>query len=207
VRYLRQAAIAAFALTQAYGQTSEGHSTTVRVTGWTTGGERIEKIWVVLSRSGQEKYTGSGRDVQLSVPTGEYTLQVEAPGFQSKRQLLKAYQPLVFRSVALPVARVHGQATSSLRGAISNYAGNVRDLRVRLIGLYGDDLWEATPDAQGSFWFPADEGAYLLLVVADTEKGISIMDSQPVVIPLSKEQIVTIDLKDKRGTSLRLTPQ
>ena len=82
-------------------------------------GERIERIWVVVSsQDGKEKYTGNGRDVELSVPTGEYVLQVEAPGFQSKRQMLKAYQPAVFRSVALPVARLHGQAASGLKGTV-----------------------------------------------------------------------------------------
>lgn len=202
------AAVVIIALAQAYGQTGETYSTMVRIAGWTTNGERIEKIWVVLSsRDRQEKYTGNGRDVQLAVPTGEYMLQVEAPGFQSKRQLLKAYQPLVFRSVALPIARLHGQGSSGIRGTVRNYVGDIRDLRVRLMGLYGDELWEAVPDARGSFWFPADEGAYLLLVVADAEKEISIIDSQPVVIPLAKEQAVTVDLKGKSGALIRLAPR
>ncbi len=39
------------------------------------------------------------------------------------------------------------------------------------MALYGDELWEAVPDRQGSFAFPAAEGAYLLLFVADVEKG------------------------------------
>ena len=108
-----------FALSRAYGQSTEAYSTVVRIAGWTTTGERIEKIWVVVSsRDGKEKYTGSGRDVELSVPTGEYVLQVEAPGFESKRQMLTAYQPAVFRSVALPVARLHGQAASGLTGIV-----------------------------------------------------------------------------------------
>jgi hypothetical protein len=196
-----QAVLLLFALSQAYGQSSEESSTMVRIAGWTTTGERIEKIWVVVSsRDGKEKYTGSGRDVELSVPTGEYVLQVEAPGFQSKRQMLKAYQPGVFRSVALPVARLHGQTASGLTGTVQNYAGDIRALRVRLVGLYGDELWEAVPDAQGSFRFPADEGAYLLLVVADLEKGLAIIDSRPVRVPLGQEQAITIDVKGKQGT-------
>ncbi len=199
------AALVTLALAQAYGQRGQTYSTIVQVSGWTTSGERIEKIWIVLSsQDGREKYTGSGYDVQLSVPTGEYLLQVEAPGFQSKRQLLKAYQPFVFRSVALPVARLHGEAPSGIKGTVQNYAGNMRDLRVRLVGVYGDDLWEAIPDKDGSFRFPADEGAYVLFVVADGDKQISIIDSQPVVIPLAKEQSITVDLKGKKGTLVRL---
>jgi hypothetical protein len=198
---LCKTALLLFVLAQAYGQSSETNSTVVRIAGWTTTGERLEKIWVVVSsRDGREKYTGNGRDVELSVPSGEYVLQVEAPGFQSKRQMLKAYQPAVFRSVALPLAWVHGQIVSSLTGTVRNYEGDIRNLRIRLMGLYGDELWESVPDAQGSFRFPADAGAYLLLVVADLENGIAIVDSQPVQILLGKQQTVAIDLKGKRGT-------
>jgi len=206
--YFCHTALLLLALCQAYGQSSEASATLVRIAGWTTTGERIENIWVVVfSRDGKEKFTGSGRDVELSVPTGEYVLQVEAPGFQSKRQILKAYQPAVFRSVALPVARLHGQAASELKGTVLNYGGDIRDLRIRLMGLYGDELRESVPDAQGSFGFPVDEGAYLLLVVADLDKGIAIIDSQPVVIPLGKERTVTVDLKGKHGTLVPLAAQ
>ena len=202
---LCQAALLLLALSQAYGQSSEESSTVLRVAGWTTTGERIDKIWVVVSsRDGKEKYTANGQEVQLSVPTGEYVLQVEAPGFQSKRQMLKAYRPTVFRSVALPVARLHGQTASGLTGTVQNYSGNIRGLRVRLMGLYGSELWEAVPDANGSFRFPADEGAYLLLVVADLEKGLTIIDSRALRIPLGQEQTVTIDLKGKQGTPVPL---
>lgn len=205
---LYQTALLLFALAQGYGQSGDANSTTVRISGWTTTGERIEKIWVVVaSRDGKEKYTGNGQDVELSVPTGEYVLQVEAPGFQSKRQMLKTYQPAVFRSVVLPVARLHGQIASGLRGTVKNYDGNIRDLRVRLTGLYGDELWEAVPNEQGSFRFPADEGAYFLLVVADLEKRITIINSQPIHIPFGKQQILTIDLKGKHGIVIPMEPQ
>jgi hypothetical protein len=187
-----------FSVLQAYGQSNEPYSTVVRIAGWTTTDERIEKIWVVLSsRDGKDRYTGNGRDVELTVPTGEYVLQVEAPGFQSKRQIVGAYQPGVFRSVVLPVVRLHGQAAPSLTGKVQNYAGDIRDLRVRLMGLYGDELWEAIPDEHGSFKFPADEGAYLLVVIADHDKGVAIIDFQPVRISFGHAQMVIVDLKGK----------
>jgi hypothetical protein len=196
------AALLVIALSHAYGQSDEA-STKVRIAGWTTGGERIDKIWVVVSsQDGKQKYTGNGRDVELSVPTGEYVLLVEAPGFQSKRQMIRAYRPEVFRSAVLPVAWVHGQAPPGLKGTVLNYADDVRDLRIRLMGLYGDELRESIPNAQGSFSFPVDEGAYFLVVVADLKKGIAVLDSEPVVIPHGQVQTLTIDLKGKRGTQL-----
>jgi hypothetical protein len=203
-----QSALLLLALSQVYGQSGEGYTTVVRIAGWSTIGERIDRIWVVLSsRNGKEKYTGNGRDVELSLPTGEYVLQVEAPGFQSKRQILRAYQPAIFRSVALPIARIEGQTKSRLKGKLLHYEGDIRDLRIRLMALYGDELYETVPDAQCSFNFPADEGAYLLLVVADRNKEIAIIDFQSVVIPLGKERTVIVDLKGKHGTLVPLAAQ
>jgi hypothetical protein len=49
----------------------------------------------------------------------------------------------------------------------------------------------------GSFSFSADEGPYILLVVADSEKGVSIVDSKPVRI--KGETGVDIDLGGKKG--------
>jgi hypothetical protein len=67
---LCQAALLLLALSQAYGQSSEASATVVRIAGWTTTGERIERIWVVVSsQDGKEKHTANGRDVELSVPT------------------------------------------------------------------------------------------------------------------------------------------
>jgi hypothetical protein len=200
---IRYIAALIFLLSEAHGQVGDAPATVVHVTGWTTTGERLEKIWVGISSfDGREKYTGTGRDVDLAVPTGEYILQVEAPGFQTKRQILKAYQPVVFRSVSLPVARIHGQGTPSLTGVVRNYDGDIRDLRVRLIGLYGTELREAVLDSHAAFSFPVDEGAYLLVVIADLEKALAVIDSLPLRI-VGQETIV-IDLKGKHGTILQL---
>ena len=196
-----ETALLLFVLSQAYGQSSEAYSTRVQIAGWTATGERIEKIWAVLMPiGGTEEHKGSGKLVELSVPTGEYMLRVGAPGFQMRQQVLRAYQPSVFRSVALPIAPPDPSMVSSLTGTVRKYDGDIRDLRVRLMGLYGNELRESVVDAQGSFSFPVDEGAYLLLVVADLEKGIAILDSQPVRILLGKQQTVTVDLKGKPRT-------
>ena len=142
-----------------------------------------------------QKYFGNGRDVKLGVPTGEYMLTVEASGFQTKRQLLKAYQPVVFRSVALPVAWIHGQTTSSLTGTVRNYDGDVRGLRVRLLGLYGTGLREAALDSRASFNFPADDSAYLFYSLLIWERRspnrFSLSGSRCRSFPLtSKEDMV-----------------
>jgi hypothetical protein len=128
---------------------------------------------------------------------------VEAPGFEARRQLLRVYQPKVLRTVALPIARVEGPSYSSLTGTIRNYDGPMKNLRVRLIALYGNELQESMVDEQGSFSFPTDEGLYLFMVTADTDKGIAVVDSKPLRIGIGKKETITINLKGKHGDLLR----
>lgn len=182
-----------------YGQRgSSDRTTVVHVAAWTSTGERIKKVWAVLSSlDGRSKFTENGRDVQLSVPTGEYILLVEAPGFEAQRQIIKAYGPEVLRTVALPIAKMHGQRTASLAGTIRNYDGDTSRLRVRVVSLYGNELREARIDERGSFSFPVDEGLYLLMTVADVEEGIAMIDSRAV--RLSGQQTIEIDLRGKHA--------
>jgi hypothetical protein len=178
-----------------------GATAVVRIDAWTTTGDRIEKIWVVLSPLNRpEKYKANGRDVKLKVPTGEYLLEVEAVGFLTTRQVFPAYQRVAYRSVALPVAPLHGSMQSSLAGTVRNYEADRRKLRVRLMALYGSELRESPVDAKGQFHFPAEPGAYILMIVADLEKGIVILDSIPLRI--LGHETVDIDLKGKQGTTI-----
>ena len=168
----------------AHGQVPATTATALRVAGWTSNGERIEKIWVVVSSlDGREKYTRDGRDVELSVPTGEYWLKVEAPGFQSKRQLLKAYQPGVFRSVTLPVAWMHGRTEPRLHAQVVGYQGDLSSVRVRLMALYGSEVMEAVPDREGAVSFPASAGIYVLVTVVDTKLGATVADWREIRVP------------------------
>jgi hypothetical protein len=181
------------AILAVHGQGPPMGQTALRVAAWTSNGERLEKIWVVVSSlDGREKYTGNGRDVELPVPTGEYMLQVEAPGFQSKRQILKAYQPAVFRSVTLPVVWLHGQTRSRLSGKVVGYKGELSTVRVRLMALYGSEVMEAVPDRQGSVSFPADPGIYALVTVVDKEHGAVVADWREIRV--TGAEIVMIDL-------------
>ncbi|MGC2656450.1 MAG: hypothetical protein WA324_00625, partial [Bryobacteraceae bacterium] len=180
MKYLNNPVLLLFLLVQGSALTGASYSTEVRIAGWNSLGERIPNIGVTLtSREGHKKFEGNGLDVRLSVPTGDYILRVSAPGFESRDQFLRAYQPAVFRSVALPVAWIQGQRKSGLSGTLKNYDGDEQNLRIRLMGLYGDVLWEAKPDAQSAFRFPADAGAYILLVVVDLRKGLSLLESRP----------------------------
>ena len=192
-RLTRRCVLSLITVVGVRGQVPRAGETALRIAAWTPTGERVEKIWVVLSSfNGQEKYTGNGRDVELFMPPGDYILQVEAPGFESKRQVLRAYGPATFRSVTLPVAGVHGQAKSSLSGRVIGYKGNLSTVRVRLMALYGTEVREAVPDKEGGISFPADPGIYILVTVVDKEDGAAVADWREVRITGSN--VVTIDL-------------
>ena len=70
------------------------------------------------------------------------------------------------------------------------------------MSLYGNELWEAVPDKHGSFSFPAYEGAYLLVIVADLKQSPAIVDSRPVRISVDQKESISIDLKDRPLTPI-----
>jgi len=208
VKRLVHSAFLLFLLSRAYCQPDGGDAAEVRVAGWTTSGERLERIWVVVSTLDcRDAHKGNGRDVVLSVPVGEYVLRVAAPGFQTTRQMLRVYRPSVFRSVVLPVASIHGQTESGLTGTVRHHGVDDRNLRIRLMSLYGDEVWECVPDADGSFRFPANAGAYFLVVVADLPEGLSVLYSEPVRIAHGKRLSVSVDLNRNRGTPVPRAPR
>jgi hypothetical protein len=101
----------------ACGQSLAPGEAALRVAAWTSRGERIEKIWVVVSSlDGRKRYMGNGRDVALSVPTGEYVLQVEAPGFPIEAA----------RVEGLPACGFSQRHASGCMGAWSDSVGSNR---------------------------------------------------------------------------------
>ena len=139
------------------------------------------------------------------MPTGDYILKVESPGFASRSQVLRVYQPRVLRTATLPLGSLGFPLHPALTGKIINYSGDIKDLRVRLMALYGSELREGSVDRHGSFTFPVDEGTYLLVTVADLPAGMMILDTTPLRLrPEAGEVSVTVDLKNKHGTPVPL---
>ena len=184
--------IAAFAVCPQSRATYIAH---LHVAGWTSEGERVERIWILLtSLYGKESYSGNGRDVDLSVPTGKYTLQVSAPGFESQRQLVRVYQPDTLCTVMLPVVWLHGQKESSLSGKLRGNSSDISKVRIRLVALYGGEIFEGVPDRVGNFVLPANPGIYTLMTVIDKEREPVIADWRVVHIKRGEAVNVTVDL-------------
>ena len=178
------------------GQEASTKDTLFRVAGWTPAGDRLNKIWVTMSSSsGREKFAANGRDVEMRIPTGTYLLDVEAPGFAKRQQIVKALQPSTFRSAVLPVAPLHGDTPTIITGSVHNYDGNLRNVRIRLMPLYGAEIQESLINADGGFSFPADNGQHLLLVIADLKAGATILYSR--LLRIDGSQVIPIDLKVK----------
>src|SRR5581483_11632681 len=100
----------------------------------------------------------------------------------TRHELVEVYDPMFFRTVALPLART-AALPSGLNGTVKNYDGELRTLHIRLMALYGSEVYETLSDANGTFSFLADEGLYMLVIIADGDKLRTLLESKPVLIP------------------------
>jgi hypothetical protein len=166
-----------------------------------TNGDRLDTASVVLSPTyGGKNWEASGKvPVKMMVPTGLFTMQADAHGFETRRELLRVYYPRVLRTITLLDA-YHGLLNSGLTGSVRNYPADRNTLRVRLVALYGNELMETAVDKRGSFSFPADPGFYLLMTIDDRQGTPSILDSRAIRVQ-GKESIV-VDLKGKEQGSV-----
>jgi hypothetical protein len=176
---------------------------TVQIRPHTPNGDLVTDFFVklkLLNRPGDTPvsvhYLGAAIEKSdFSVETGDYLLEVNAPGFQSSRELLGVYQPRVLRTILLRLGYEFDEY--SLSGHVRGYPGSLGKVRIHLTSLYGNVLRESTVDRDGSFYFPAQRGPFLLLAIADEPAGPAILESMPIVI--KGKEVVTLDLSGKAG--------
>lgn len=195
----RMAVLTGLALFPAGGVNAErSYHATVQIRPHAPNGDLVTDFYVtmkLLNRDSDPPIPVHYRDSSIekndfSVETGDYLLTVDAPGFQRSREILSVYQPKVLRTVLLRLG--YEMRPLSVSGHVRNYRGKLRDVRIRLNSLYGNVLRESTLGNDGSFYFPAEWGTFLLLVLADEPKGPFILDSRTIVV--AGEEVVTIDL-------------
>lgn len=176
---------------------------TVQIRPHTPNGDLVAEFYVTLKNLYRPNDTPISIHYQgaiieqndFSAETGDYILQVNAPGFQTSRELLRVYQPKVLRTVLLRLGYEFDEY--SLSGRVTGYPGNLAKVRIHVTSLYGNVLRESTVDHDGSFYFPVQWGPFLLLAIADESGGPVILDSMPVVI--KGKEVVTLDLSGKAG--------
>jgi hypothetical protein len=176
---------------------------TVQIRPYTPKGDLVTDFFVKLKLLNRPSdtlvsvhYRGTAIEKNdFSVETGVYLLEVNAPGFQSSRELLTVYEPGVLRTVLLRLGYEFDEY--SLSGRVRGYSGSLGKIRIHLTSLYGNILRESTVDREGSFYFPAQWGPFLLVAIADELGGPAILESMPVVI--KGKEVVTLDLSGKAG--------
>lgn len=126
----------------------------------------------------------------FSIETGQYLLTIDAPGFQRSRETISVYQPSVLRTALLRLAYEFDEY--SVSGRVKGYPANPGKIRVRLISLYGNVLRESTVDHDGSFYFPAQQGPFLLSVLADEADRPIVLENRAVFI--KGKEVVTIHI-------------
>ena len=188
--------ISALIICVAKGGQPQAHqilTSAVTIEAFTPTGDRIDKIYVIARPlAGSTEYKAEGRDALLSLPAGNYTLTVQAPGFRTTQRLLGCYGSPVLITIALPVAPLHGQRSPVLSGRIMGWRGNPMALRILLVPILGTELEQMHPDNHGSFSFRSDPGPYMVITVIDSTSGPRIADTREIIVTEAQE--ITIDL-------------
>ena len=168
---LRALEFLALATSLCWGQqsaegTSEG--ATVSLTVSSTFGEPVGQVEAILTEIGPEaKYRQYGDTISFrQIPFGLYDLEVQAAGFNTRRERVAIYQPDVRLWFGLVVAPRHSVERSEVMGSVTLRGTSPADLWVRLVPLYSSDFIEGHITPSGTFHLGGVEpGRYLLLVL------------------------------------------
>jgi hypothetical protein len=161
-----------FCLGQETGSTPEQASVSVGAS--TTFGEPLAKVLVVLKAVGPTaEYRQTGGTIRFErVPFGLYDVEIQAPGFSTRRERVGIYQPEVRLWFGLVVAPLHSVERSEVVGSIAPMESDHRVLWVRLVPLYSSDFIEDQVTPAGKFHLAGLQPGKYVLLVFDKEKLI-----------------------------------
>jgi hypothetical protein len=181
-----------------HSQASQTANADVEIEGWNAEGHQVEALSLELTpvRGGQ-RYSASGKahSISIHVPLGAYFLRVKSDGYRDIYQYLVVGSSKIFQTVMLSSDINDWADKAPLNGTITNYDGDVKALRVRLVGLYGNDFIESRVDSKGSFIFAIREGIYQLVTLADSNSEIRVLDVRGIAVHGLRK--IVIDLKGK----------
>jgi len=150
-------------------QTAENVSelATISVNVSTTFGERVGPVVAILKAIGPKAtYKQYGATINFErIPFGMYALEIQAAGFNIRREQVAVYQAEVQLWVGLVVSPRHSAERSEVVGSVALHDTSPADLWVRLVPLYSSDFVEGRTTSSGTFHLGGVEpGRYLLLV-------------------------------------------
>lgn len=140
---------------------------TVSVTASTTFGEPVGQVVAILNAIGPKaRYRQYGDTISFrQIPFGLYDLEVQAAGFNTRRERVAVYQTEVRLWCGLLVSPLHSEERSEVVGSVALPKNIPADLWVRLVPLYSSDLVESRITPDGTFRVVGLEpGRYALLV-------------------------------------------
>ena len=158
-------------------------------------GESIPGAQVTLTSIGpKEKFSAAGGEAKFDrIPFGLYDLEVRLPGFLTRKEQIRVYQPTLVFQISVELAPTHSYERAELAGSIRPDVKGRANLWVRLMALYSSDLVENAVDSSGTFELDGMAvGKYLLILF---EKG-KVLAMKPVDVRGGK-QVIDVALTSK----------
>jgi hypothetical protein len=163
---------------------------TVKLIVTTTFGEPVGRVLAVL-RCCQKEYRKIGDAITLErIPFGYYDLEIQAGGFETRRERVAIYQSEVSLWFGLSIARMHSDKSPEIMGSVVPRQKSPQDLWVRLVPLYSSNFVEDQVAPSGEFHLKGhDAGRHVLLIF--NKEGLI---TTKLIDCFSGKQTVNIDL-------------
>ncbi|MBZ5614042.1 MAG: hypothetical protein LAO23_08555 [Acidobacteriia bacterium] len=128
------------------------------------------------------------RGSATEIPYGTYTARIHVRGFPSVERVVKIGQPNAAVVVGLQIAVEGHIPTSDISGRIRGIDPAAGSVRVRLAGVYSDDVFDAEAKAEEFFFGTVPHGHYILAVTQAGRtlgtRAIKVPSESPIVIEI-----------------------
>jgi hypothetical protein len=176
----------------------ETRTSTVRVVPvHVLGNELDENIDVDLFQSQDEKTNFSKsfhRGAASGIPYGIYAIRVHVRGFWSAERVVRVFQPHVLVIIGLQIGMEGGPPTSNLSGRIQGADQSAGPIRVRISGVYSNDILDAEVTGSGGFALEKVPDGEYVLSLTQRENVLAV---KAIKLP-SLESPIIIELGDSK---------
>jgi hypothetical protein len=161
------------------------------------GNELDENIDVDLFQSQDEKTNFSKsfhRGAASGIPYGIYAIRVHVRGFWSAERVVRVFQPHVLVIIGLQIGMEGGPPTSNLSGRIQGADQSAGPIRVRISGVYSNDILDAEVTGSGGFALEKVPDGEYVLSLTQRENVLAV---KAIKLP-SLESPIIIELGDSK---------
>jgi len=161
------------------------------------GNELGENVDVDLFQSQDEKTNFSKsfhHGAASGIPYGIYAIRVHVRGFRSTERVVRVFQPKVLVIVGLQIGMETGTPTSDVSGRIQGADQSAGPIRVRMSGVYSNDILDAEVTGSGGFALEKVPDGEYVLAVTQREKVLVV---KAIKLP-SAESSIVIEVGDSK---------